>query len=44
MSRPNDEVIRVECAHDKIVSLKELKEHPDNPNKYAPEQIKLLAK
>jgi ParB-like chromosome segregation protein Spo0J len=44
MSRPNDQVIRVECAHDKIVSLKELKEHPGNPNKHPPEQIKLLAK
>ena len=43
MSRPNGKV-KVECAHDKIVPLKDLKEHPRNPNKHPPEQIKLLAK
>jgi hypothetical protein len=43
MSRPNGKV-KVECAHDKIVLLKDLKEHPGNPNKHPPGQIKLLAK
>src|SRR4029453_2774650 len=43
MSRPNAKV-KIECAHDKIVSLKELKEHPGNPNKHPPEQVALLAK
>ena len=44
MSRPKGNAIKVECAHDKIVLLKDLKEHPGNPNKHPPGQIKLLAK
>jgi ParB-like chromosome segregation protein Spo0J len=43
MSRPNGK-IKIECAHDKIVALADLKEHPGNPNKHSLEQIKLLAK
>ena len=43
MSRPNGKV-KIECAHDKIVPLNELKEHPGNPNKHPPEQVALLAK
>jgi ParB/Sulfiredoxin domain len=43
-SRPNGKIVRVECAHDKIVLLSDLKEHPANPNKHPPEQVALLAK
>ena len=36
--------IKIECAHDKIVSLDKLKPHPANPNKHPEAQIALLAK
>jgi DNA modification methylase len=44
MSRPKANAIKVECAHDKMIPIADLKEHPGNPNKHPPEQIKLLAK
>lgn len=34
--------IPVFCAHDAIVSIKELRPNPKNPNQHPPEQIKLL--
>jgi DNA modification methylase len=36
--------MKIECAHDAIVSLSKLKPHPGNPNKHPEEQIRLLAK
>ena len=36
--------LRVECAHDKMVPLGEIKPHPKNPNRHSTEQITLLAK
>jgi ParB-like chromosome segregation protein Spo0J len=43
MSRPKPRQPKVFCAYDKITVLERLKEHPGNPNKHPPEQIKLLA-
>jgi hypothetical protein len=36
--------MNIQCAHDAVVSIKDLKPNPKNPNKHTPEQIKLLAK
>lgn len=36
--------MKIECAHDKVVKLHELKKHPKNPNHHSPEQIQRLAK
>src|SRR5258708_38055821 len=36
--------IKIECAHDKVVALADLKPHPANPNKHPEAQITLLAK
>ena len=36
--------IKVECSHDKIVKLADLKPYPGNPNKHPEHQIALLAK
>lgn len=36
--------MKVHCAHDKLVSLKDLKAFPKNPNRHSPEQIDRLAK
>ena len=36
--------IEVHCAHDAIVDLSELTEHPKNPNRHPEGQIQLLAK
>lgn len=36
--------IKIECAHDKVVALADLKPHPANPNKHPEAQIALLAK
>jgi len=36
--------IKIECAHDRIIRLDELKPHPANPNKHPEAQIRLLAK
>lgn len=36
--------IEIRCAYDKLVSIKELKPHPKNPNKHSKEQIERLAK
>jgi ParB-like chromosome segregation protein Spo0J len=33
----------IHCAHDVILPLTELKEHPKNPNKHSAAQIELLA-
>lgn len=35
--------IPVYCAHDKIVSIDEVKPNPKNPNQHPPEQIKMLS-
>jgi len=37
-------MIRIECAHDAVVPLGDLKPNPANPNKHPEAQIKLLAK
>jgi ParB-like chromosome segregation protein Spo0J len=34
----------IHCSYTKIENLKNLKEHPRNPNRHGPEQIRLLAK
>jgi len=36
--------MRVECAHDKLVPLAEIKAHPKNPNRHSAEQVNVLAK
>jgi hypothetical protein len=36
--------LKIDCAHDKLVPIGELKPHPKNPNKHSDEQVKLLAK
>jgi DNA modification methylase len=33
----------IRCAHDKVVPLSELKEHPKNPNKHSEDQVARLA-
>jgi len=40
----NKEKIRVECAYDEMVALKDLKPHPKNPNKHPKKQLELLKK
>ena len=37
-------VVKIECAFDKMVPIQELKPHPQNANKHSTEQIRLLAK
>src|SRR5580765_1168257 len=35
---------KIHCQYDKLVPLSQLKPHPKNPQRHAPEQIALLAK
>ena len=34
----------IHCAHDKMIPIEEMVEHPKNPNRHSPSQIMLLAK
>ena len=44
MKGEKEKAPQVYCAHSEIVPLRNLKPHPQNPNKHPKEQVELLAK
>ena len=40
----NDQADEINCAHDKLVAVEELKPNPRNPNRHSPEQVAFIAK